>query len=148
MNNNIFCWNCGKQNDCNVKFCAYCGSIINNSFTSATSPNINQYNSSSLSCPNCGSHNVQVQIISENKEIGCGTILLCIIFAWTIIGLILLIKILSNNKVNRKYFVCQNCGETFDLTHNNLSNDDTIGNIIAFIIIILGIGFILYYIFW
>lgn len=143
MENNNFCQNCGKKVDINAKFCANCGNAINMNFNSS-SPNIGQYNSNSLTCPNCGSHNIQVQIVSENKNVGCGTILLCIIFAWTIIGLIILISLLSNNKVNRKYYVCQNCGKTFGKIPDS-SDDNTIGNTIAGIIVILGSIFLFVY---
>lgn len=137
-NNNNFCQNCGNKIDINAKFCANCGNGINNNVASSPSPATHQYNSSRLCCPNCGSNNIQVQIVSENKNVGCGTILLCAIFAWTIIGLIILISLLSNNTVNRKYYVCQSCGKTFRPAHSNSSEDNPIRTIIATIIVVFG----------
>ena len=150
----IRCPNCNEENSDNSKKCVYCGiefvgnqnicaehgNTINNTAMPSPSPATNQYNSSRLCCPNCGSNNIQVQIVSESKKVGCGTILLCIIFAWTIIGLILLISLLTNNTVNRKYYVCQNCGRSFLAKDNNTSNDTA-----ALIIVILGSILLLVY---
>jgi len=141
QSNDIFCWNCGRKNDRNTKYCYSCGCALNNNYTP---PEMNQYNNSyGLTCPKCGGHNVHVQIVSENKKVGCGTVLLCILFSWTIIGLIILIKLFANNTVSRKYYVCQTCGNTYGSDDKDNLRDNLIGNIIASIIILIGIAFII-----
>ncbi len=62
-------------------------------------------------CPKCGSENVTVQAVAEQKKRGCLSILIYIILACTVIGLIVLIPLLRGNKSKTKtYAICQNCG--------------------------------------
>lgn len=62
-------------------------------------------------CPKCGSNNVIVQAVAEQKKRGCISILFYIILACTVVGLIILIPLLRGNKSKTKtYAVCQNCG--------------------------------------
>lgn len=64
-----------------------------------------------MKCPKCGSENVQVQTITESRKMGCGTILLYIILACTILGLLVVIPLLLRRKTDTvTYAVCQNCG--------------------------------------
>lgn len=65
-----------------------------------------------MTCPNCGSNNMQVQAVSEMKKRGCFTILLIIILicipvvGW--IGLFFLLRGRKSKTVT--YAICQNCG--------------------------------------
>lgn len=62
-------------------------------------------------CPKCGSTNVTVQALAEQKKRGCLSVLIYIILALTVVGLIILIPLLRGNKSKtRTYAICQNCG--------------------------------------
>ena len=47
-----------------------------------------------MRCKKCGSENVSIQTISEGRKSGCGTILLYIILAVSILGWFILIPLL------------------------------------------------------
>lgn len=73
-----------------------------------------------LACPKCGSDNIQVQMVNnvQTKHRGClgwcGWIFLAIIT----LGLVLIIPLLTNKKVqseNQKHAICQNCGNSWIL---------------------------------
>lgn len=64
-----------------------------------------------MKCRKCGSENVSVQTISESRKSGCGTILLYIILAVSVLGWFILIPLLLRRKTDTNtYAVCQNCG--------------------------------------
>lgn len=72
-----------------------------------------------MKCPNCGSENVQVQVVSEgmetrNRKRGClwtlgrWTLIICTAGLWLLVG-----KSKGKSKTsvkNETYAVCQNCG--------------------------------------
>lgn len=64
-------------------------------------------------CKRCGSSNINIQIISKNKNSGCLTILFYIVIACTIVGIpIMIIYLLLKGKktTTEKQCICQNCG--------------------------------------
>lgn len=65
-----------------------------------------------MTCPKCGSENVQVQAVAELKSRGCLTVIFYIILLFIpVIGWIALIMLLKGRKSKTKnYAVCQNCG--------------------------------------
>ncbi len=65
-----------------------------------------------MTCPKCGSENVQVQAVAEMKSRGCLTVVLyLILLCIPIIGWIALIMLLRGRKSKtQNYAVCQNCG--------------------------------------
>ena len=72
-----------------------------------------------MTCPKCGSENVNVQIVTKvkTKHRGCFGWFLWIMLAICTFGLILIIPALTNSKTKtkeKKVAVCQNCGHTWD----------------------------------
>ena len=64
-----------------------------------------------MRCPRCGSYNVSVQAVAEQKKRGCIASVLWILLAIATLGIILLIPLLSKKGSKTKtYAVCQNCG--------------------------------------
>lgn len=68
-------------------------------------------------CPNCGSQNVSIQAVAEQKKRGCLSVLLIIILLLIpIIGWIALIILLRGRKSTTvTYALCQNCGNRWVL---------------------------------
>ena len=61
-------------------------------------------------CPRCGGI-MTTHIVTESRKTGCGTILLYIILALTILGLFIVIPLALRKKTETvTYAVCQNCG--------------------------------------
>ena len=61
-------------------------------------------------CPSCGG-SMTIQTVTEAKKTGCGTILLYILLAVTVLGLLIVIPLALRNKTETvTYSVCQNCG--------------------------------------
>ena len=61
-------------------------------------------------CPRCGG-SMTIQTVTEAKKTGCGTILLYILLAVTVLGLLIVIPLALRNKTETvTYSVCQNCG--------------------------------------
>lgn len=61
-------------------------------------------------CPRCGG-SMAIQTVTEGKPAGCGTILLYILLAITVLGLLIVIPLALRNKTRTvTYSVCQNCG--------------------------------------
>ena len=65
-----------------------------------------------MTCPKCGSNNVQVQAVNELKNRGCFTTLLYIILLFIpIIGWIALALLIKGRKSRTvTWMVCQDCG--------------------------------------
>ena len=62
-------------------------------------------------CPNCGSDNVTVQAVAEQKKRSCLMSCLWLLLAICTFGLILLIPLLTRKGSKTKsYAICQNCG--------------------------------------
>lgn len=62
-------------------------------------------------CPKCGSSNVNVQIVAEQKKRGCLMSIVWIILAICTLGAIIWIPLLiRKGSKTRAYAVCQNCG--------------------------------------
>ncbi len=71
-----------------------------------------------MNCPKCKSENVSISTVTENKKVGCETIILYILLAITILGWLVLIPILLRKKTETKtYAVCQNCGHRWEIKH-------------------------------
>lgn len=61
-------------------------------------------------CPRCGGA-MTIQTVSESRKSGCGTILLYVILALTILGLLIVIPLMLRKKTETvTYAVCQQCG--------------------------------------
>lgn len=64
-----------------------------------------------MTCPKCGSENVNVQAVAELQKRGCLTTLFYIVLACTIVGIFFLIPMIRGQKTKtRQYALCQNCG--------------------------------------
>lgn len=115
----MFCENCGNKIKNNDKFCENCDNKIKNIT-----------NNNGITCKNCNSNNVSIQIVNEshlvNKHHG--------IIWWILIGLwwipvkwifltlpALIFKIFGIGKRKKiknttyKMAVCQNCGNSFKI---------------------------------
>lgn len=68
-----------------------------------------------VTCPKCGSSNVSVQAVAEQKKRGCLTVLLYIILlCLPVVGWIALFMLLRGKKSKTvTYGVCQTCGAKF-----------------------------------
>lgn len=139
-----YCSDCGEKIEANQKFCPSCGNQLGNNNTTSEK----QHNSNKLVCPYCESDNVQVQIVSQNKNTGCLMIFIYVFLALTIVGIPIMILILllkGKKSVNHKYYVCQNCGKTFNpgLNFKGLNGkQNQTAAIIAVVIIIVAVVFI------
>ena len=61
-------------------------------------------------CPRCGGQMV-IQNVSESRKSGCGTFILYLLLALTVLGLLIVIPLLLRKKTETvTYAVCQNCG--------------------------------------
>lgn len=131
-----YCDECGEKIKENQKFCSNCGKSIKNKELETDE----HEKHSKITCPNCGSNNVQVQLVSQSKNTGCLTILLYIILALTIVGIPIMILIIvskGKNSVNREYCVCQSCGKTFNLNSNYKPLDEKQKKIIGIVCAVL-----------
>lgn len=63
-------------------------------------------------CPKCGSENVNVQAVSEQKGRGCLSVLMWCLLAFCTFGIILLIvpALTKKKSKTRNYAICQSCG--------------------------------------
>ena len=67
-------------------------------------------------CPNCGSTNVTVQAVAEQKKRGCLASCPWILLAICTCGLIILIPLLARKgSKTRAYAICQNCGHKWKI---------------------------------
>lgn len=78
-------------------------------------------NNSSIHCPKCGSNNVTIQLIQEQKKRGCLTSIMILLVKIVLFFINLIIWVISllipkghKTKTN-KYAVCQNCGHTWKI---------------------------------
>lgn len=109
----MFCSSCGNKLNDNSKFCTNCGNKVQENKVDIKT------NKSMIKCPKCGSTNITVQTITENKQTGCADALLLIILAITIIGIpIIILWLLIRGKKSKTgtIKICQNCGKTFGKT--------------------------------
>ena len=67
-------------------------------------------NPSGRRCPKCGGL-MTIQTVSESRKSGCGTCLLYVLLALTILGLLIIIPLALRKKTTTvTYAVCQSCG--------------------------------------
>ncbi len=67
-----------------------------------------------LVCKKCNSNNINIQIVNEKKSRSCLSVFFWIILAICTFGIVLLIPLLrGTNSKSKKYYVCQNCGHTW-----------------------------------
>ena len=148
----IKCPECGKEISDKAKACPKCGCPIEKeekdnkkeSQGVETTNNENHANHThddkKIRCTYCGSDNVQVQIVAQNKNAGCLTVFLYILLALTIVGIPIMIIILlvkGKKTVNQKFYVCQNCGKTFSPGTTGGNKNVSAGQVIGIIIAIL-----------
>lgn len=104
----MICQNCGNQIPNDSTFCIHCGNRVENT-VAYKNPKSNINNG--LMCKKCGSKNINVQMVAEQKKRGILMSILWIVAAVCTFGIILLIPILTKKgSKTRKYVVCQNCG--------------------------------------
>ncbi len=104
----MICKNCGSQIPTNSQFCICCGNKVENNIIYQN--NTNNINNR-LICKKCGSNNINVQMVAEQKKRGILMSILWIIAAICTFGIILLIPLLTKKgSKTKKYVVCQNCG--------------------------------------
>lgn len=138
-----YCSECGEKIGESQKFCSSCGKQVD-----VKEEKVEKSFSNKLICPHCGSDNVQVQIVSNTKNTGCLTIFIYIVLALTIIGIpiMILIALLKGKKtINNKYYVCQNCGKTFNplFDFKGLNEKQNAKNIVlAFIVLFILVIFV------
>lgn len=99
--------------------------LVNTRNTSKTIPVRNQNNSYPAPvsnpqkcriCPKCGGY-MQIQTVSESRQSGCGTVLLYLLLAITVIGILIIIPLALRKKTETvTYAVCQKCGYTQTLS--------------------------------
>lgn len=141
-NKEITCPECGVKLKENIDKCFECGfPIIPKNEKSST---LREDKTKALTCPNCNSDKVSVQLISKQKQTGCLTYFIYLFLALTVVGIPIIIIILllkSKKTINQKYYVCQNCGKTFNsslgLNQINLHENKTLITIIFIIMTIL-----------
>lgn len=118
----MYCKNCGRQIDDNLKFCPECGANVSGNNNEA------QRASSGMTCPKCGSSNISIQIEqvssktkTKTKKKGClfklgRAMLICCTFGlWKLFG-----KKDSTSKSgtkikNQKIAICQDCGKSWKI---------------------------------
>jgi len=62
-------------------------------------------------CSKCNSTNITYQTVTESRAMGCGTIILYLLLAITILGLLIVIPLMLRKKNDTvTYAVCQSCG--------------------------------------
>ncbi len=67
-------------------------------------------------CPRCGGY-MTTHMVTESANAGCGTILLYILLACTVLGLLIVIPLMLRKKTETvTYAVCQNCGYQIELS--------------------------------
>lgn len=98
-----------------------------------------------MTCPNCQSDNVTLQVVNEKQSTGCITILLyLILLVIPIIGWITLVYLLfKNNHKTKTYGVCNNCGNRFNVLSRQDIKDKK-KNIIYTIILLLIIVWVVF----
>lgn len=114
-----------------------------------------------MNCSKCGSNNISVQIVNTQKLVTShhGVIWwLCIGWMWIPIKWIiftlpaLIFKIFGIGKkhkiknIQKKVFICQNCGHTWNVQHNEHTKEKNVNYLkewwVWYIVIIIFIGFI------
>lgn len=113
-----FCENCGQPLNDGIKFCGNCGAPVPApapvqspaAATPARAAPAPAPAKKTFTCPKCGG-TMTVQTVVEDNPAGCGTIIMYVILAITILGLLVLIPMLMRKKTETvTYAVCQNCG--------------------------------------
>ena len=106
----MYCKNCGKEIADGAAYCSTCGTKVDESIV----VNVNvpkEEKPTGKPCPKCGKHNIQYQTVTESRKTGCGTIILYIILACTVLGLLIVVPLMLRKKTETvTYAVCQNCG--------------------------------------
>lgn len=120
----MYCKNCGKQMPDNTNFCADCGTQQN---TNAMQQNNNNINT--LKCSHCGSNNVNIQVVNENKLVTKHHgILWWLLIGWwwifvkwiclfvpALLAAIFIGKRKKIKNITRKVAVCQSCGNNWHI---------------------------------
>ena len=71
---------------------------------------VNYPTSTGPTCPKCGGI-MTMQVVTESRKTGCGTIILYILLALTILGLLIVIPLMLRKKTETvTYSICQKCG--------------------------------------
>lgn len=69
--------------------------------------------SSSYRCPECGSRDIRIQMVTDSKHMGCIGWYFWILIAIFTLGIALLIPIFRTTSKTKTMAVCQNCGCSF-----------------------------------
>lgn len=146
----MFCKNCGKEIADDSKFCSFCGTSTESEDAVLNNVHENEKKETDENkhlCPSCGSDNLKIERQKFGKEFGCSflmSIFILSIFPPLLIipVAVLICKLLSPGK---KVYVCQNCGEEWDVEEkNSLTGADKIvfkGLVIFFTLAIIVIVF-------
>ena len=148
-----YCYECGEKVAENQKFCPNCGKQLSipNDEQKIEKEEPKKVDPNKLVCPHCGSDDIQVQIVAENKNTGCLMVFVYVILALTIIGIPIMILILllrGKKSVNKKYYVCQNCGRTFSpnpftgsmISSRGIRSTNNNGPVVAIALVLVAIG--------
>ena len=93
-----------------------------------------------IKCPKCGSENIRIDIITDVKTYrrGCFGWLIWILGAICTFGIILIIPLLTNSKVEskrNKVAICQNCGHVMSLNKEEFNLTLLIGILVIILLI-------------
>ena len=119
-----FCHNCGHNMEEPYNCCDECGAPFIGKFCSECGKAVKQqdsienaFNGGSMRCPRCGGENIAVTVVSEDKAMGCMTIVMYVLLALTIFGLLIVIPLmLSKKQETVTYAICQNCGTKWQIS--------------------------------
>ena len=131
----MFCKNCGKEIADDSKFCSFCGKSTekeNDDLNDAFKDDEKEKNTlrkvdekaKKHICPSCGSDNLKIERQKFEQKDGCIFVILmffCVFVAWPLLfipALVLAYKLVTPGK---KVYVCQNCGEEWDVEQSVLS---------------------------
>lgn len=107
----MYCRVCGKEVADGSTFCSACGNKLEEPVVVNVTTQIQEEKPTGKPCPKCGKHSIQYQTVTESRKTGCGTIILYILLACTILGLFIVIPLMLRKKTETvTYAVCQNCG--------------------------------------
>lgn len=153
----MFCKNCGKEIADDSKFCSFCGKstenekadlndVLEDDEKETDKPKTVEEKSKKHVCPSCGSGNLKIEQKKFKQDDGCMFVILMLFCVFLfppllfIPVLVLAYKLISPGE---KVFVCQNCGEEWDVQNDKKpvkkAKDEFSAKEVVYSIIIWGI---------